>query len=81
MRYEMTKDLETGNALIDSEHRQLFKAVNDLLDAPWISLYPTWLSILGMRKSFSHSLHILDTLPTGSFTKRIKGSWTGLPRI
>ena len=26
MRYEMTKDLETGNALIDSEHRQLFKA-------------------------------------------------------
>lgn len=33
MRYEMTKDLETGNALIDSEHRQLFKAVNDLLDA------------------------------------------------
>ena len=33
MRYEMTKDLETGNALIDSEHRQLFNAVNDLLDA------------------------------------------------
>lgn len=33
MRYEITKDLETGNALIDSEHRQLFKAVNDLLDA------------------------------------------------
>lgn len=33
MRYELTKDLETGNALIDMEHRQLFKAVNDLLDA------------------------------------------------
>lgn len=33
MRYELTKDLETGNALIDREHRELFKAVNDLLDA------------------------------------------------
>ncbi|MCD8000779.1 MAG: hemerythrin family protein [Clostridiales bacterium] len=33
MRYEVTKDLETGNAMIDSEHRELFKAVNQLLDA------------------------------------------------
>lgn len=33
MRYELTKDLETGNALIDSEHRELFRAVNDLMDA------------------------------------------------
>ncbi len=33
MRYELTKDLETGNALIDKEHRELLKAVNDLLDA------------------------------------------------
>lgn len=33
MRYELTKDLETGNVFIDNEHRQLFKAVNDLLDA------------------------------------------------
>lgn len=33
MRYELTKELETGNALIDKEHRELFKAVNDLLDA------------------------------------------------
>lgn len=33
MRYELTKDLETGNALIDSEHRQLFDAVNKLMDA------------------------------------------------
>lgn len=33
MRYELTKDLETGNVFIDGEHKQLFKAVNDLLDA------------------------------------------------
>lgn len=33
MAYELTKDLETGNALIDSEHRQLIGAINDLLAA------------------------------------------------
>lgn len=33
MRYELTKDLETGHTMIDSEHRQLFQAVNQLLDA------------------------------------------------
>lgn len=33
MKYEFTKDLETGNALIDSEHWQLFDAVNQLMDA------------------------------------------------
>lgn len=33
MRYEVTQELITGNALIDSEHRQLFAAVNDLMDA------------------------------------------------
>ena len=33
MRYELTKDLETGNALIDREHRELFQAVNNLLDS------------------------------------------------
>ena len=32
-RYELTDDLLTGNELIDSEHRQLFDAVNDLMDA------------------------------------------------
>ena len=33
MKYELTKDLETGNALIDSEHRQLFAVINKLMDA------------------------------------------------
>ncbi|MCI8949609.1 MAG: hemerythrin family protein [Lachnospiraceae bacterium] len=33
MKYEITKELETGNAMIDREHRELFGAVNQLLDA------------------------------------------------
>ncbi|MCI5928827.1 MAG: hemerythrin family protein [Pseudoflavonifractor capillosus] len=33
MRYEVTKELVTGNTLIDSEHRRLFDAVNELMDA------------------------------------------------
>ena len=33
MKYELTKDLETGNQLIDEEHRQLFVAINNLMDA------------------------------------------------
>ncbi len=33
MAYQFTKDLETGNSVIDSEHKQLIDAVNALLDA------------------------------------------------
>ena len=33
IRYELTQDLVTGNTLIDSEHRQLFDAINKLMDA------------------------------------------------
>ncbi len=33
MKYELTKDLETGSAIIDEEHRELFRAVNALMDA------------------------------------------------
>ena len=33
MKYTLTKDLETGNTLIDTEHRELFAAVNNLMDA------------------------------------------------
>ena len=33
MAYTFTKDLETGNQLIDSEHRQQIDAVNNLLAA------------------------------------------------
>lgn len=33
MAYTFNKDLETGNQLIDSEHRQLIDAINNLLSA------------------------------------------------
>ena len=33
MKYELTSDLMTGNKLIDSQHQQLFVAVNHLMDA------------------------------------------------
>ncbi len=33
MKFEFTKELETGNAIIDKEHRELFDAVNTLMDA------------------------------------------------
>ena len=33
MKYELTKELETGNAVIDREHRELFAAVNRLMDS------------------------------------------------
>ena len=33
MKYELTSDLMTGNSLIDAEHKQLFDAINDLMDA------------------------------------------------
>lgn len=33
MKYELTKDLETGNATIDKEHRELLQAVNKLMEA------------------------------------------------
>lgn len=33
MKYELTADLLTSNALIDAEHKELFAAVNRLMDA------------------------------------------------
>ncbi|MDR0390957.1 MAG: bacteriohemerythrin [Planctomycetaceae bacterium] len=33
MAYAWSKDLETGNSLIDTQHQQLIKAVNELLTA------------------------------------------------
>ena len=33
MKYELTQELLTGNALIVAEHRQLFAAVDNLMDA------------------------------------------------
>ena len=33
MAYIWSKDLETGNKLIDQQHQQLIQSINDLLDA------------------------------------------------
>ena len=33
MAYMWSKDLETGNMLIDTQHKELIKAINDLLQA------------------------------------------------
>lgn len=33
MRYEVTEDLKTGNKLIDEQHAELFKTINNLQDA------------------------------------------------
>lgn len=33
MAYTFTKDLETGNTIIDSQHKQLIDAINNLLNA------------------------------------------------
>ncbi len=33
MAYAWTKDLETGNAAIDRQHRELIQAINDLLES------------------------------------------------
>lgn len=33
MAFSWTKDLETGNTQIDAEHKELFRAINNLLDA------------------------------------------------
>lgn len=33
MKYELTPDLQTGNILIDTEHRELLNAINNLMDA------------------------------------------------
>lgn len=33
MAYQFTPELETGNAMIDEQHKQLFGAINDLLEA------------------------------------------------
>ncbi len=31
--YQFTKDLETGNTMIDSQHKELLNAINNLLEA------------------------------------------------
>lgn len=60
MKYELTKDLECGNAIIDNEHRELFAAVNKLMDAcskgqGRTSIEPTMKFLLNyVDKHFAH---------------------------
>ncbi len=65
MGYELTKELETGNRIIDGEHRELFRAVNDFLDAcnsqGKLSLEPSVRFLLQYAgKHFAHEEALLE---------------------
>lgn len=66
MSYELTKDLETGNQTIDSEHRKLFQIVNQLLDAcadkdPMTTLKPVILFLISyVKEHFKHEEELLE---------------------
>ena len=47
MTYQITPDLLTGNTIIDGEHRQLFDAINALLDACAVSYTHLTLPTIG----------------------------------
>ncbi len=84
MAYVFTKDLETGNQLIDSEHRQLIDAINNLLTAcstakavqSWpipLSFYRIILpSILETRKNSSFRVSILIMQITSATMKSLR---------
>lgn len=87
MRYELTPDLLTGSALIDSEHRQLFVAINSLWrsakkeegviplsrlpDSCWITLG----SILPTKKSCRFPANIRAMAPTKPSMKITRRAW------
>ncbi len=65
MGYALTKELETGNRIIDGEHRELFRAVNDFLDAcnsqGKMSLEPSVRFLLQYAgKHFAHEEALLE---------------------
>ena len=84
MAYQFTKDLETGNATIDSEHRQLIQAVNDLLAAcshgkgraelekTPASCLTTRLNILPMKKCCKNRANIQIISTTADFMRNSK---------
>lgn len=75
MKYELTKDLETGNRIIDGEHRELLQAVNKLMDAcskgqGRAGIEPTLRFLLDyVDKHFAHE----ETLQTQSGYPNIAG--------
>ncbi len=78
MKYELTKDLETGNRIIDGEHRELFKAVNALMDAcskgqGRASLEPTIKFLLDyVKRHFTHEeeLQVKNKYPNTATHKK-----------
>ena len=63
LHYEVTADLMTGNALIDSEHKQLFDTINGLMDA------------CAQRKTSRPRTTTPAMPPTSSSTTATSGSW------
>jgi len=95
MKYELTKDLETGHALIDREHRELFKAVNAMMDAcargqGRASIEPTVQFLLNyVNQHFSHEedLQMKNKYPNtaahkkfhAEYTRKLKGLVAAIP--
>ena len=95
MKYELTKDLETGNAIIDKEHKELFAAVNDMIEAcsqgkGRAAIEPTIKFLLDyVDKHFSHeeSLHEKSGYPNllshkmfhQGYTQKLKNIAAAIP--
>ena len=79
MAYQLTKDLETGNALIDREHRELIDAINALLDS---CSKGQGRNELEKTAKFLQSYNGRTTIPitssTKSITRRLKRQWRTL---
>ncbi len=95
MKYELTKDLETGNAVIDKEHRELFQAVNAMMEACGkgqgrAAIEPTVKFLLDyVNKHFSHEeeLQTRNKYPGlaahrafhGEYTRKLKALVSAIP--
>ena len=88
MRYELTQDLLTGNQLIDSEHRQLFDAINALMDACAQGAGRTKINETVQFLNSYVSKHFRDeehkantpaTTPTTPSTRGISANWLRRP--
>ena len=84
MKYEVTKDLETGNVKIDSEHRELFAAVNAMMDACTsgkgrAAVEPTMKFLLSyVDKHFAHEMELQEksNYPGRAAHKRFHTAYT-----